>query len=159
MTHSEAFCGPHCSTQKLMKARNEFLKVSYTKIVKENIKWLHGSTLSRLTLYRLYFLGKKSALSSHDGDKVIRSDPEMYQCKSQDVCNNSKYLLRWIIALNAKPSRHELVKSVTRTPGYLAVVRLAHLNNASRADTLGSWPTTISDICRKKKGSLFLGEI
>jgi len=61
--------------------------------------------------------------------------------------------------LNAKPSRHELVKSVTWTPGYLAVVRLAHLNKASRADIFGSWPTTISDICRKKKGSLFVGEI
>jgi len=59
-------------------------------------------------------------------------------------------LLRWIIALNAKPSRHELVKSVTWTPGYLAVVRLAHLNNASRADTFGSWPTTISDIWKCK---------
>jgi hypothetical protein len=48
---------------------------------------------------------------------------------------------------------------VTWTPGYLAVVSLAHLNNASRADTFGSWPTTISDICRKKKGGLFWGEI
>jgi len=51
-----------------------------------------------------------------------------------------------MMALNAMPSRHELVKSVTRTPGYLAVERLAHLNNASRADTLGSCPTTMSDI-------------
>lgn len=82
-----------------------------------------------------------------------------WKCNSatQYAYNKSNYLLRWIIALNAKPSRHELVKSVTRTPGYLAVERLAHLNNASRADTLGSWPTTISDIWRKKKESLLLG--
>jgi hypothetical protein len=106
-----------------------------------------------------FTLSTKSAPSLYDSDKAVRSDPEMYQCKSQFVCNNSNYLLRWIIALNAKPSRHELVKSVTRTPGYLAVVRLAHLNNASRADTLGSWPTTISDICRKMRRSLFFGEI
>ncbi|PSN48664.1 hypothetical protein C0J52_04767 [Blattella germanica] len=58
------------------------------------------------------------------------------------------HLFLWIIALKAKPSRHEAVKSVTLTPGYLAVERLAHLNNASRADTFGSWPTTMSEICK-----------
>uniref|UniRef100_A0A182TZC3 Uncharacterized protein n=1 Tax=Anopheles melas TaxID=34690 RepID=A0A182TZC3_9DIPT len=53
---------------------------------------------------------------------------------------------RWISAENAKPSRHELVKSFTRTPGYLAVERRAHRSSASRAVRLSSCPTTMSEI-------------
>lgn len=52
----------------------------------------------------------------------------------------------WRRALKARPSLQEQVKSVTRTPGYRAVVRRAHLRRASRAVTFGSWPTTMSDI-------------
>jgi len=55
-----------------------------------------------------------------------------------------------MIALNAIPSRQEDVKSVTRTPGYFDVDFRAHFNKASRADTLGSSPTTMSDIYKKK---------
>ena len=55
-----------------------------------------------------------------------------------------------MMALNARPSFHELVKSDTRTPGYLAVDRRAHLSKASLAETLVSSPTTISDICNKQ---------
>lgn len=58
--------------------------------------------------------------------------------------------LRWIMAENAKPSRHDPLKSLTRTFGYLAVERLAHRKSASRADKLSSWPTTISEICKTK---------
>ena len=57
------------------------------------------------------------------------------------------YLLRWMMALKARPSFHELVKSLTRTPGYLAVVRCAHRRRASRAVSDSSCPTMISDIC------------
>lgn len=56
-----------------------------------------------------------------------------------------------MIALNAIPSRQDEVKSLTRTPGYLAVERLAHRNSTSFADTFGSCPTTISEICNKMK--------
>lgn len=61
------------------------------------------------------------------------------------------YLFLCMMALNAIPSRHEDVKSVTRTPGYFDVDFRAHFNNASRADTFGSSPTTMSDICKEKK--------
>ena len=54
-------------------------------------------------------------------------------------------------ALKASPSRHEDVKSDTLTPGYLAVERLAQLRRASRAVTFGSWPTTMSDICKERE--------
>lgn len=53
-------------------------------------------------------------------------------------------------ALKASPSRQEDVKSVTRTPGYFAVERLAQLRSASLAVTFGSWPTTMSDIWKEK---------
>lgn len=56
------------------------------------------------------------------------------------------YLFLCIIALNAMPSRQEDVKSDTRTPGYFDVDLRAHFNKASRADTFGSSPTTMSDI-------------
>lgn len=52
-------------------------------------------------------------------------------------------------ALKARPSLQDDVKSVTLTPGYLAVERRAQLSRASRAVTLGSWPTTMSDICER----------
>lgn len=47
-------------------------------------------------------------------------------------------LLRWMIALNARPSLQDDVKSLTLTPGYLAVDLRAHRSRASRAVTLGS---------------------
>lgn len=52
-------------------------------------------------------------------------------------------------ALKASPSLHEDVKSATLTPGYFAVDRRAQLSSASRAVTFGSWPTTMSEICKK----------
>lgn len=58
--------------------------------------------------------------------------------------------LRWMRALNASPSLQDDVKSLTLTPGYLAVDRRAHLSRASRAVTLGSCPTTMSDIWKIK---------
>lgn len=61
-------------------------------------------------------------------------------------------LLRWMSALKAMPSLQEEVKSLTLTPGYLAVDLLAHLSSASRAVTLVSWPT-MSEICgREERG-------
>jgi len=58
-----------------------------------------------------------------------------------------------MIALNAIPSRQEDVKSVTRTPGYFDVDFRAHFNKASRADTFGSSPTTMSDIYKKENNN------
>lgn len=60
---------------------------------------------------------------------------------------------RWRRALKARPSLQEQVKSVTRTPGYRAVDRRAHLRRASRAVTFGSWPTTMSDIWKNRKSN------
>lgn len=59
-------------------------------------------------------------------------------------------LFLWIKAEKAKPSRHDPVKSFTRTPGYRAVDRRAHLISASRAVILSSCPTTMSEICTGK---------
>lgn len=59
--------------------------------------------------------------------------------------------LRCKSAENAKPSRHDDVKSLTRTPGYRAVERRAQRKSASRADTLSSLPTIISEICLIQK--------
>ena len=60
-----------------------------------------------------------------------------------------------MMALKARPSFHEDVKSLTRTPGYLAVVRWAHRSKASRAVRDSSCPTIMSEICtiatKKKK--------
>ena len=57
----------------------------------------------------------------------------------------------WMRALKARPSRQLLVKSATRTPGYLAVLRRAHRRRASRAETFSSCPTTMSPIWRRNK--------
>lgn len=53
--------------------------------------------------------------------------------------------LRCTSAENAKPSRQDDVKSLTRTPGYRAVDRRAQRNSASRAETLSSL-LTMSEI-------------
>lgn len=58
--------------------------------------------------------------------------------------------LRCTSAEKAKPSRQDDVKSFTRTPGQRAVDLRAHLSKASRAVRLSSWPTTISEIYKKK---------
>jgi len=57
------------------------------------------------------------------------------------------HLLRWMMALKASPSFQELVKSVTRTPGYFAVDLWTQRSRAFRAVILSSWPTIMSDIC------------
>ena len=70
----------------------------------------------------------------------------MKQNERREEKKSRAHLLRWIIALNARPSFHDEVKSLTRTPGYLAVVRWAHRNRASRAVSDSSCPTMMSDI-------------
>ena len=46
----------------------------------------------------------------------------------------STYLFLWMIALKARPSLQDWVKSLTSTPGYLWVVFCAHRSSASFAD-------------------------
>lgn len=52
-----------------------------------------------------------------------------------------------MMATIARPSRQEVVKLFTLTPGYLCVVRLAHRSSASFAVTFSPWPITMSEIC------------
>ena len=65
--------------------------------------------------------------------------------------NNKSYssfhsdLFLWMMALKARPSLHDWVKSWTWTPGYLWVVFWAHRSSASLA-LRSSWPTTMSEI-------------
>ena len=54
-----------------------------------------------------------------------------------------------MMALKARPSLQDWVKSWTATPGYLWVVFWAHLNKASLA-LKSSWRTTISEIWNKE---------
>ena len=56
---------------------------------------------------------------------------------------------RWIMALKARPSLQDRVKSSTLTPGYRWVVFWAHRNNASLAET-SSCPTTMSEIWKRE---------
>jgi hypothetical protein len=58
-----------------------------------------------------------------------------------------------MIALKARPSLHDDVKSLTLTLGYLVVVFCAHRSNASLAET-SSCPTTMSEIWKKEKKEL-----
>ena len=64
-------------------------------------------------------------------------------------------LFLWMMALKARPSLHDWVKSWTWTPGYLWVVFWAHLSSASLA-VRSSWPTTISEIW-KENTALVIG--
>ena len=74
-------------------------------------------------------------------------------CWKQDNALFIKMAYLWMMALKARPSLHDLVKSLTWTLGYRCVVFWAHRKRASLAET-SSCPTTISEIWKKKETNL-----
>ena len=67
--------------------------------------------------------------------------------------NCTPHLFLWMMALKARPSRHDCVKSWTLTPGYFWVVFWAHRSSASFA-VRSSCPIVISEILKKEKKPL-----
>ena len=128
--------------------------------------WWFAVTTMRLQITKLPHLmvwgWVKKALSSylpqneHPHPPRIESfveGPVCFFLNPYSICNLVgiifEHLFLWMMALKARPSRHDWVKSWTLTPGYLWVVFWAHRRSASFADR-SSWPTTMSEIWKRK---------
>ena len=88
---------------------------------------------------------------SPDGMRIGKKRLYLFWCFRSNILGIIfDHLFLWMMALKARPSRHDWVKSWTLTPGYLWVVFWAHRRSASFADR-SSWPTTMSEIWKRKE--------